>query len=195
MKAKYVLILLGIIVIIACSIGIIISSIFQMKKTKKYKECVKIIKDKDDKLLSVNDNLSPEYINSIDSSIDVNTLMPKLYNKYVKLQKKLNSLNPNLDDVTTGFIKEMYENRIASFKNKNYFEIVDKINLLEYSIVEFEKDKLKFRIKIKCLDYKMSNDKIIEGSNKKFVDEIIIIEYMNVEGDWLISKLNVAFKN
>lgn len=177
-----------------CTLGIVLSIRFQHKQKKKYSNCVKLIKEKENATVGVNDGLSKENIALIDENIDVDTLMSSLYDSYIELIYRLNNLDNNLDELLTDHIKELYLTKIASFQEKNIKRVIDGIDLVGYSIIEFEKEKLKFRVNINCFDYKLKNDKIISGSNLEKLSEINILTFEKIEDKWLISNLEKVFE-
>lgn len=177
-----------------CTLGLVFSIKFQQKQKKKYSNCVKLIKEKENATVGVNDGLSKENIALIDENIDVDTLMSSLYDSYIELIYRLNNLDNNLDELLTEHIKEIYLTKIASFQEKNIKRVIDGIDLVGYSIIEFEKEKLKFRVNINCFDYKLKNDKIISGSNLEKLSEINILTFEKIEDKWLISNLEKVFE-
>ena len=107
-------------VIILCTIGIVIATIFQSKKDKKYKECLDIIKEKGDIKFEVKDSLSKEDIKKINKNVDINKLMQSLYNKYLKFVDKVKNNDNNLDQVLSGTLKEFYIRKLENFKKAGY---------------------------------------------------------------------------
>ncbi len=182
------------VVILVCSIGIVLASQFQRKKDKKYKEVLRIIKEKEKATFEVKNGLTSDEVRSIDNSIDANILMQELYNTFLEFINKTNNLETNFDDVLTGTIKEMYESKIASSKEKHKYEVTDGIELIGYSIMEFKNDSLVFRLNINCFNYRMSKGTVISGSNLEKVEQILIITYEKVNDKWLISKLEHAYE-
>ena len=180
--------------ILLCTLGLVFSIKFQQKQKKKYSNCVKLIEDKKNTTVGVNDGLSKENIALIDENIEVDTLLSSLYDSYIELINRLNNLDNNLDELLTEHIKELYLTKIASFQEKNIKRVIDGIDLVGYSIIEFEKEKLKFRISINCFDYKLKNDKIISGSNLEKLNEINIITFEKIEDKWLISNIEKVFE-
>ena len=110
-----ILIIIGLIITIVCSIGIVIASKFQNKQRKKYNDCLNLIKEKENMAFQVKYGLSKEEINSIDESIDVDKLMSDLYETYLEFENKLKILDNNLDNILTGYIKEFYINKIENY--------------------------------------------------------------------------------
>lgn len=182
------------IIIIVCSIAIIIAIRFQNKKNKKYKECLKIVNEKKDSTLQVRNGLTKEEIINIDSEVDVGILMMELFDTYLELENKIKSLDNNLDHVVTGFLKDFYSNRIKILKEKGSVDITDGIDLINYSITEYSKKKIKFRITINCFSYKMVNNKIISGSNLEKIQKIVLLSYEKVGDKWLISSYEKVYE-
>lgn len=172
--------------IVFSSIGIIISIKVQRRQKNKYKQLESIINENREARFKIKYCLTPEDIKKIDSTLDVNSLMDGLYNTYLELEKRLKRLDADLDGIVGGYLKDFYINKIQNFKDKGYNDIKDDINLLGYSITEFEANKLKFRINITCFDYKTNNGKIVSGSDSKRTEEVIILEYKKVNNKWLI---------
>lgn len=189
-----VVIVLATVIIIVCSIGIIIASKFQNKQKKKYNDCIRIIKEKENATFQIKNGLSKEEINNISPDINVDKLMSDLYDKYIELENKVKLEDSNFDGLLIGHIKDLYINKVEVSKTKNYIEINDGIDLINYSITEFTKDKLKFRITVNCFNYKRSNDTIVSGSNLEKVEQVIILTYEKHNNDWLISKYEKAYE-
>lgn len=182
-----ILVIIVSIVVLTCSIGIIIATNFQNKSKKKYKEVINIINQKKDAKFELKNGLSEEDINNIDPNIDMYSLMKELYDTYLCLEDKYKNLDENLDDVLIGVLKETYLIKIKSFKEKDYKDITDGIDLIEYSITEFQKNILKFRVRVNCFNYKLINNEIVSGNNLKKIEEIICLTYSKVDDKWLIS--------
>ncbi len=187
-------VVLASVAIIICSIAIIIASRFQQRKNKKYKECIDIINENKDSTFKVKDSLTKEEINKIDESVDVDLLMSSLYDTYVTLEGKLKSFDENLDDVLTGYIKDFYVNKIQNFKERGFTDVTDGIDLVGYSIVEFSKSKLKFRVTVNCFCYKTVNGKIVSGSNLEKIEQILLLTYKKVKDKWLISSYEKIYE-
>lgn len=182
------------IIIISCSIGIVIAIRFQKKKIKKYNECLNIINEKKDLTLQVKDGLTKEEINNIDGEVNVDKLMVELFNTYLELENKVKCLDNNYDDVLIGFLKDFYINKIENFKNKGFADINDSIDLINYSIIEYSKKNLKFRIVINCFSYKISNNKIVSGSNLEKIQKIILLSYEKKDEKWLINSYEKIYE-
>lgn len=181
-------------VILVCCIGIIIASRFQNKKNKKYNECLNIIKEKKDATFEIKDGMSKEEINKIDNLVDVDILMQQLYNTYLELENKIKLSDKNLDEIVVGYLKDFYINKIENFKEKGYSDITDGIDLLNYNITEYSKDKLKFRLTINCFSYKTVNNEIVSGSNLEKIQQILLLTYQKVNEKWLISSYEKIFE-
>ena len=189
-----ILIIIGLIITIVCSIGIVIASKFQNKQRKKYNDCLNLIKEKENMAFQVKYGLSKEEINSIDGSIDVDKLMSDLYETYLEFENKLKILDNNLDNILTGYIKEFYINKIENYKLNGYRDVIDSIYLISYSITEFSKEKLKFRVTINCFDYRQINNEVIIGSNIEKVEEVLILTYEYIDDKWLISNYEKVYQ-
>ena len=185
---------LAAIITIVCCIGIIIASRFQSKQKKKLDECINIIKEKGIETLQFKNGMTEEEINDIDDTIDVNELMKELYEKYLTFENKIKEFDDNLDELLTGFIKDFYINKINNFKEKGYEDITDGIDLIGYTITEFDKKKLKFKITINCFDYKKVNNVIVSGSNLEKVEQVIILTYEKINDKWLISNYEKVYE-
>ena len=182
-----VVVALTTVIILVCTIGIIIASKFQNKQKQKYNDCLRIIKEKENSTFQIKSSLSREEINGIDPSIDVDILMSDLYNKYLKLENNLKILDDDFDELLIGNIKDIYIGKVNIFKNKNYVEVNDGIDLINYSITEFKENKLKFRVTVNCFNYKKSNEEIVSGSNLEKVEQVIILTFEKGNNEWLIS--------
>ena len=182
------------IIIFICLVGMVLASKFQRKKDKKYKELVRIIKEKENATFKVKDGLSDEEIKAIDNNIDPSLLMQELYNTFLSLMNKEKELDSSFDDILTGTLKEVYENKINSSKEKKKYEITTGIELISYSIIDFNNDVIDFRININCFHYKMSNNTIVSGSNLEKVEQVLIITYKKINDKWLISKIEKPYE-
>ena len=120
--------------------------------------------------------------------------MEELYNTYLIFESKSKSLEVNLDDVLTGYLKDFYINKINSYKANGYKDINDSIELIGYSIKEFSKSQIKFKIDLSCFNYKMIGDKIVSGSNLYRVHQICVVTYEKVDGKWLISAYDKIYE-
>ena len=138
--------------------------------------------------------MSKEEINKIDNLVDVDILMQQLYNTYLELENKIKLSDKNLDEIVVGYLKDFYINKIENFKEKGYSDITDGIDLLNYNITEYSKDKLKFRLTINCFSYKTVNNEIVSGSNLEKIQQILLLTYQKVNEKWLISSYEKIFE-
>lgn len=189
-----IIIILVSVIIIVCSIGIIVASRFQNKQRKKYNEINNIINQNKNAIFQVKDGLTKEEINNIDSKIDVDLLMCQLFNTYLELENKIKNHDTNLDDILFGHLKEFNISRIKNYKSNGFCDINDGIDLINYSIVEYNKKKLRFRITINCFSYKLVNNQIVSGSNLEKLQKIILLDYQKVDDKWLISAYNKIYE-
>lgn len=182
------------ITIIVCSIGIIIASRFQNKQKKKFTEVNYLVNKNRDARFSVKEGLTNEEINKIDSNVNVDILMSELYSTYVEMENKIKNFDTNFDDILTGHLKEFNINRIENFKTRGFTDITDGIDLIGYTITEYSKEKLVFRLTINCFSYKTVNNQIVSGSNLEKIQKIILLTYENVNGKWLISAYDKIYE-
>lgn len=175
------------IIIIVCFIGIIIASRFQNKKRKKYLEVNDFVNKNKDITFSVKEGLAKDEIYKIDSEVNVDVLMSELYSTYIELENKIKIFNTDFNDILTGHLKEFYIKRIESFKERGFAEINDSIDLINYTITEYSKEELTFRLTINCFSYKTVNNKIVSGSNIEKIQKVILLTYKKANGKWLIS--------
>ena len=182
------------VIIIVCSVGIIIASRFQSKQKKKYTEVNNLVNKNRDARFSVKEGLTNEEINKIDSNVNVDILMSELYSTYVEMENKIKNFDTNFDDVLTGHLKEFNINRIENFKTRGFTDITDGIDLIGYTITEYSKEKLVFRLTINCFSYKTVNNQIVSGSNLEKIQKIILLTYENVNGKWLISAYDKIYE-
>ena len=182
------------ITIIVCSIGIIIASRFQNKQKKKYTEVNQLINKNKGARFSVKEGLTKEEINNIDNSVNVDILMSELYSKYVDMENKIKTFDTNFDDILTGHLKEFNISRIENFRSNGFADITDGIDLIGYTITEYSKEKLTFRVTINCFSYKTVNNQIVSGSNLEKIQKILLLTYENVNGKWLISTYDKIYE-
>lgn len=192
--SNIIVVVIATVSIIVCSIGIIIATKFQSKQKKKYKAVLNIVKEKEGEVFRVKDGLAKEDINKIDDSVNVDKLMQELYDTYLQLENKIKKSDSKLDNVLVGFLKEFYINKIENFKEKGYADITDGIELINYSIIEYNKEKLKFRVTINCFSYKTINNEIVSGSNLEKMQKIIILTYEKTNDKWLISSYDKVYE-
>lgn len=189
-----IVVVLCTVIIIVCSIGIIIATKFQNKQKKKYNELTNIINENKDATFKIKDVLTKEEINKIDDKVDVDALMKNLYDIYLELVNKLRKFDTKLDDILVPELKDFYMNKIKNFKENNFSEIIDAIELINYSIVEYSKNELKFRITTNCFHYKTINNNIVSGSNLEKVEQISLLSYKNIANKWLISDYEIVYE-
>lgn len=193
-KFKIISMILCIIFLIILLVSTILSIKFQMKQNKKYNECLKLIKEKENGTLNVNNGITDDDIRKIDDKVNPNELMINLYNTYLEFIEMLNNNNKDFEGILNGFIKEFYINKIKIYKMKKHNEITKDIELINYSILEFDKKKLKFRINIRCFNYKTSKEEIISGSNLEKVEQIFFITYIKFRKKWLINNIEKVYE-
>ena len=186
--ANKIMLIIIIIILFIMSVGIILSVIFSNKQSKKYNECLRLIKEKEKGTLKSKSDLN------IDSKVDVNKLMQKLYDIYLEFVNKLNNNDESIFSLLNGFIKEVYKNKLDIYKTKNINEITDSIELLNYSILEYEKNKIQFRINISCFNYKKTKDVITSGNNLERVEQIFLITYVKSRNKWLINNIEKVYE-
>lgn len=138
--------------------------------------------------------MTPQEILNIDSEINVDKLMLDLYDKYLLFEEKLSKCDTNLENLLTEKIKKFYILKLESLKSKNYFDITEGIELVNYSIIEFAKNKLEFRITINCFCYKKYKDKIVNGSTLDKLEKVLILNYEKEDNEWLISDYKVIYE-
>lgn len=182
------------VVIIVCSIGIIIASRFQSKQKKKYSEVNNLINKNRDARFSIKEGLTKEEINNIDSNVNVDILMSELYSTYVELENKIKTFDTNFDDVLTGHLKEFNISRIENFKSRGFTDVTDGIDLINYTITDYTKEKLTFRLTINCFSYKTVNNQIVSGSNLEKIQKILLLTYEKVNDKWLISAYDKIYE-
>lgn len=186
--ANKIMLAILIFILFIISLGIILSIIFNNKQSKKYNECLRLIKEKENGTLKSKNDLN------IDSKVDVNKLTQKLYDIYLEFVNKLNNNDEAVLSLLNGFIKEIYKNKLDIYKTKNINEISDSIELLNYSILEYEKNKIQFRINISCFNYKKTNDVITSGNNLERVEQIFLITYVKSRNKWLINNIEKVYE-
>ena len=182
------------IVLFLISVGVVIAIQFQNKQSKKYKECLKLIKDKEDGTLRAKNGVSTREIKKIDPTIDVKELMSKLYETYLEFIEKLNNNDSKISSVLDEFINNVYQNRLEIYKLKNTKEITDSIELTNYTIMSFEKKRVEFRISYTCFNYKMMNDVIVSGSNLEKVEQVVIVTYSKLRKKWVINNIEKVYE-
>lgn len=176
------------------SICIVIAIQIQNKQSKKYKECLKLIKEKEDGTLNSNLGMDINQIKKIDPNVDVNKLQEKLYKLYLEFVEKLNNNDESISFVLDEFINQVYQNKLEIYKTKNTHEIIENIELINYSILKYEKNKIEFRISITCTNYKKTNDTIISGSMYDRLEQIYIVTFVKPRKVWLISNIEKVYE-
>ena len=182
------------ITIIICSIGIIVASKFQNKQKKKYTEVNQLVNKNRDATFAIKEGLSKEEINAIDSDVNVDLLMNELYSTYIELENKTKTYDTNFDDILTGSLKDFNINKIQEFQSRGIADITDAIDLVGYSITEYSKEKLIFKITINCISYKTMNNQVVSGSNLNKIQKILFLTYENINGKWLISDYDSIYE-
>ena len=190
-KIFCIIILIIAIISFIYTIAIAVSFKFNQKQKNKYNECLELVRQS---TREMKDALTEKDIKKIDKTINLDKLMMNLYDKYLKLLDKLNSNNKDFNNILTGYIKEVYNNKIDIYKEKGYKEITDEIELINYSIIEFNKTKLKFRVAITCFNYKELNSEVISGSKYERVEQIFILTYIKEKKQWLISNIEKVYE-
>lgn len=180
--------------IVVCSIFIVISIQIQKKQKNKYKRCMDAIREAGNDRFDIKTNLSEEDIKKIDSSIDLNELLKKLYNIYITFQNKVcqNELT-GYDNLLTKTYIDIILNRINKFISKGAIEKFDDINILEYAITRYSNEKCEMRLRLNCFYYILENDKIIKGSNIKRREFFYILKFKKESGNWLLDYIEVIF--
>ena len=177
------------IIIVLCFIGVCAAVKVQEKQKRKYDNCIKAINEREDETYNYDGSLTPSQIKKKDKTVNPDELQKKLYDKFLSLQDKVNNLDNTFDTLLTGFIKKVYNDRINLYKESNSQEKLENIDLIGYSIIEFSKNELKFRLKINALNYKLRNNEIVSGSNTLKVELIYIITYEKMGKIWKISNI------
>ena len=177
------------VIMIVCAVGIVLAIQVQQKQQKKYLDCIKAINKREDESFNYDGSLTSSQIRKKDKTVNPEELQKKLYDKFLNLQEKINNLDDKFDSILTGFIKRVYVDKINLYKNSNTCEKIENINLIGYSITEFSKEKLKFRLKISALNYKKRCDEIVSGSETQRIELIYIITYEKCGKIWKISNI------
>lgn len=176
------------------SVGIVISMQIQNKQSKKYKECLRLIKEKEDGTLNNNLGIDLNEIKNISPNVDVNKLQEKLYNIYLEFVQKLSTNDESISFVLDEFINDVYQNKLEIYKSKNTNEITENIELVNYSILKYEKEKIEFRINITCTNYKKANDTIISGSMYDRLEQIFIVTFVKQRKRWVINNIEKVYE-
>ncbi len=177
--------------LILIGVGMLLSLKFQKRQQKKLKEVEDIVKSKQNVIFEFKSGLTNEELLRINPKLDINGLATCLFNTFKELELKIkNHDDSDLDKLVVGTTLNFIKSRIDTYKINGYFEVVDDIDLLEYAFVEYNKDSLKFRIKINCINYKKINNDIISGNEFKKLEEVLIISYKNISNNWLIEDID-----
>lgn len=190
-KIIYIIILILAIVSFIYTIAIVVSLKFQQKQRSKYEECLKLVKES---TREMKDALTEKEIKKKDRTIKLDKLLMNLYDIYLEFLDDLNNNNKDFKNILTGYIKEFYENKINIYIEKGYKEITDEIELINYSIIEFNKTKLKFRVAITCFHYKQLNGDVVSGNKYDRVEQILLITYIKEKKKWLISNIEKVYE-
>lgn len=190
-KIIYIIILILAIVSFIYTIAIVVSLKFNQKQKTKYEECLKLVKES---TREMKDALTEKEIKKKDRTIKLDKLLMNLYDIYLEFLDDLNNNNKDFKNILTGYIKEFYENKINIYIEKGYKEITDEIELINYSIIEFNKNKLKFRVAITCFHYKELNSDVVSGNKYDRVEQILLITYVKEKKKWLISNIEKVYE-
>ena len=173
------------IIMLICLIVVLTCVRFSKKQQKKYKEMVKLVNENKHVVVSENNQLTNPMIDEI---------IMMLYNKYLLVIDKVNNNDKNFDNLLVDFIKELYENKIDVFISKNHNETITNIELNNYSLIKYENNKIEFRINITCIRYGARNGKIIRGTNREKINQIIILSGVNQNNEWLINNIDQVYQ-
>ena len=186
-------IICSIIVVVVC-VGVITSKNVQNKQEARIEQIRQYTLNNKEATFKIKDSLTEEDIKAIDSNLDIGSLMEDLYDSFLKLEKNLNDLNLDFDDILTQKSKEIYETRIKKLKLINNVEVIQDINLIGYSIINFNIDKIVFRVNIKCINYKKSGEIITSGSSSNYITQIFLITYLKIDNKWLIDDCDKVYE-
>ena len=98
-----------------------------------------------------------------------------------------------LDQVLLDIEKQFGKGSVMKLGEREHQKI-DVIDLIGYSITEYDKDRLQFRVTINCYDYKLLNDTIISGSNLIKLEEVFLLTYEKVGNRWLITRYDKIYE-
>ena len=178
------------------TIGIVVSIKFLKKQAKKYRDCLRLIKEKENGILNEEYGVNDKEIKKIEKVSDINKLKETLYKTYLKFVDKLVANDKNFKNILYDFISKYYENKISIYIEKNKKEIIQDIELKKSSILEYKKKELKFKINITCINYIVMDDNVISGSKNTRVEQIFILTYVKNKQKWLINNIeNVYTEN
>ena len=194
--ANKVLLVILTVLLFLFTIGIIVSMKFLKKQAKKYRDCLRLIKEKENGILNEEYGVNDKEIKKIEKVSDVNKLKESLYKTYLKFVDRLTNNDGNFKNILDDFIGKYYENKISIYIEKNKKEIIKDIELKKSSILEYHKKELKFKINITCKNYVMMDEKIISGSSNTKIEQIFILTYVKNKQKWLINNIeNVYTEN
>lgn len=189
-----VLIVILIILLFVFTIGIVICMKFLSKQTKKYKDCLRLIKEKENGILNEEVGINKDVIKKIEKVNDIEKFKEKLYKTYLKFVEKINNNDKEFGSILDDFISKYYENKIDIYINKNKIEKIENIELKKHSILEYNKKELKFKINVTCINYIEMNGNIISGSKEEKVEQIFILTYVKDKQKWLIKNIENVFE-
>lgn len=173
-------------------IGIVFSLAFQKKQRKKQEVVEQLMKEKEGK--TINSVMNKNYSATAKSKDNIE-LMQKLYDSYIEYQTRFNELDKSYDNFVTPTLKEYSDQKIDLLKSRNSKEVREKIELINYTIVEKREKSLKFRLTINCVEYAMRNDNITRGSNINKMEEILLLTCRKVEEDWVVDRVDKIYEN
>ena len=173
-------------------IGIVFSLAFQKKQRKKQEVVEQLMKEKEGK--TINSVMNKNYSATAKSKDNIE-LMQKLYDSYIEYQTRFNELDKSYDNFVTPTLKEYSDQKIDLLKSRDSKEVREKIELINYTIVEKREKSLKFRLTINCVEYAMRNDNITRGSNINKMEEILLLTCRKVEEDWVVDRVDKIYEN
>lgn len=194
--ANKVLLVILTVLLLMFTIGIIVSMKFLKKQAKKYRDCLRLIKEKENGILNEEYGVNDKEIKKIEKVSDVNKLKEILYKTYLKFVDRLTNNDNDFKNILDDFISKYYQNKISIYIKKNKKEIISDIELKKSSILEYNKKELKFKINITCINYVMMDENIISGNPDAKVEQIFILTYVKNKQKWLINNIeNVYTEN
>jgi len=173
------------VVIFVCLIVVISSARFCKKRNKKYKEMIKLVNENKNKGILENNQVT---------SAETDQIIMTLYNKYLLAIEKINNNEKGFENLFDDFMKEFYEHKIDIFKSQNHNEKNTHIDLVNYSLLNFENEKIEFRIKITGVISCTRNGEVIRGTNGEKIVQIIVLTGVNKDGEWLISNIDQVYQ-
>lgn len=189
--SNIMLILMGVFVLVIFVIGLCFSISFQKDAKKKLNEVEKIVKSKEGEFFQAKTCLDEKDILKVNPDLDIPRFMSDLFDTFLKLEDKLNKHDDtDIETIAYGTQVSYVKNKVKAYKSNGFCEIVDGIDLVDSSIIEFTKTKVVLRATIECFNYKMLDEKIVSGSNLNKIREIVLIEYRLKENKWLITDVD-----